>query len=72
MNAPAAARACPLCGRPNACGAAEGRGRCWCFELKIPAELLARLPPEARGKACVCRYCIEAFLRGRPPETGRG
>ncbi len=61
------ARRCPLCGRDNRCGelagTGAGGGRCWCFELKVPAELLARVPAAARGKACVCRGCVEAFQR---------
>jgi prepilin-type processing-associated H-X9-DG protein/prepilin-type N-terminal cleavage/methylation domain-containing protein len=31
--------------------------------VEIPAVLLARLPPAARRKACVCRACVEAFQR---------
>lgn len=48
---------CPLCGEPNACGVAQGRSECWCFDEKIPAEVLARLPEEAKGIVCVCRAC---------------
>ncbi|MFH1497334.1 MAG: cysteine-rich CWC family protein [Verrucomicrobiota bacterium] len=59
-------RRCPLCGRANRCGEAAGGGggRCWCFDVKVPAELLARVPTHARGKVCVCRGCVEAHLRG--------
>ncbi len=54
---------CPLCQRENRCGeVAGGGGRCWCFDLKVPAELLARVPVSVRGKACVCRACVEAFV----------
>ncbi len=63
-------RLCPLCRRPNHCGAlsgAEGAKRCWCHDVKVPAALLARVPAEERGKACVCRECVEAFLRETPP-----
>lgn len=59
------ARRCPLCDRINRCGeVAGGGGRCWCFDLKVPAELLARVPTAARGKACVCRDCVAAFHAG--------
>ena len=55
---------CPLCGRPNACGAAaEGRFdvACWCTTVRFPPELLARVPAGSRGQACICRACVEAF-----------
>ncbi|WP_437616706.1 cysteine-rich CWC family protein [Sorangium sp. So ce834] len=48
---------CPLCGEANACGMAEGATTCWCFETAIPADVLQRVPQEARGVACVCRAC---------------
>lgn len=58
-------RRCPLCGRENRCGEAEGgAGRCWCFDLKVPPALLARVPEALRGKACVCRECVQAYHRG--------
>ncbi len=50
-------RTCPLCGKPNQCGMAEGKGSCWCFEVKLDPAALAKLPEEAKGKACVCRSC---------------
>jgi hypothetical protein len=52
-------RRCPLCGDGNACGIAEGKSTCWCFEATISPETLARVPAEAREKACVCRGCVE-------------
>lgn len=61
LNAPL----CPLCGRPNACGAAaEGRFdvACWCTTVRFPPELLARVPAGSRGQACICRACVEAFI----------
>jgi hypothetical protein len=48
---------CPLCGEANACAMVEGGSTCWCFELVIPGEVLARIPAEAQGIACVCRRC---------------
>jgi hypothetical protein len=48
---------CPLCGNPNDCGLAAGKGNCWCFTRSIPAEVLKRVPAEAYNIACVCRFC---------------
>jgi len=61
------AHACPLCGGPNDCAAALS-GRldvpCWCRSTTFSAELLARVPPDARGKACVCARCADAASSG--------
>ncbi|MGE0874985.1 MAG: cysteine-rich CWC family protein [Burkholderiales bacterium] len=59
---------CPLCGEQNACEMAAGSGKpCWCATLDFPAALLARVPAEARDKACICRACVEkATLRPLP------
>jgi len=68
--ASAAPRLCPLCHRPNRCGALagpEGAENCWCHRAHVPAALLARVPAAERGQACVCRDCIEAFARADPP-----
>jgi hypothetical protein len=61
---------CPLCGEPNSCGMAEGKSSCWCFEASIDADTLARIPPEAQGKSCICRGCAvmtpaDALVRKR-------
>jgi hypothetical protein len=58
---------CPICGQPNGCGAARGEATCWCETAVIPAEVLERIPVEARGRACVCREC--AGVR-TIPQTG--
>lgn len=55
---------CPLCGGPNdcrLCTAATYKGPCWCESAKVPDELLARVPAEARNRACICRACVAAF-----------
>jgi hypothetical protein len=60
---PVAASRCPLCGRPNDCAAARTGGfdaPCWCRDLAIAAETLARIPAQARGRACLCRQCAGA------------
>lgn len=48
---------CPLCGEANDCQIAAGRTKCWCFETKVPVGVLARVPIEAQGVACVCKRC---------------
>jgi len=60
---------CPFCHRANHCEAptAGPHGRCWCFDLKVPAALLAQLPESQRNTACICRECIVAFTTSHPP-----
>jgi hypothetical protein len=48
---------CPLCDQANHCGLAAGRATCWCFDAPVPADVLARVPLDARGVACVCQPC---------------
>ncbi|GAB4217907.1 MAG: hypothetical protein Fur007_21610 [Rhodoferax sp.] len=31
---------------------------CWCVQAHFSAELLARLPEAARGRACICPRCV--------------
>jgi hypothetical protein len=52
---------CPLCQRPNRCEASSANGRCWCFDIQVPAGLLAQLPESQRNTACICRECIDGF-----------
>ena len=52
--------ACPLCGAGNACAMAGGGDPgqpCWCVAASFSDELLARVPPAARGRACICAAC---------------
>jgi hypothetical protein len=54
---------CPLCGAGNACAmAGEGRpdSPCWCVAASFSDELLAGVPPLARGRACICAACAAA------------
>jgi hypothetical protein len=51
---------CPLCGGPNRCAMVSGRRVCWCFAFKISAELLERVPVDARERACMCEGCVTA------------
>jgi hypothetical protein len=57
MTAPVDPLRCPLCGDVNACQVAAGRSKCWCFEMTVPVDVLARVPLDAQGVACVCRRC---------------
>lgn len=64
---------CPLCGEPNACGAAEAARcgtscrDCWCFGATLDAAALARVPAAARGTVCLCARCAT-----KPPPAGAG
>ncbi|MCB9616400.1 MAG: cysteine-rich CWC family protein [Sandaracinus sp.] len=58
---------CALCGAQNECGVAAGASHCWCFDVVIPASLLARIPEELRDRACVCPSCIEREKAGGLP-----
>lgn len=54
---------CPLCGRPNDCSAARTGSfdsPCWCQHATFAAELLARVPADRVGRACICRACADA------------
>ena len=56
--------ACPLCGGPNGCllcASVAGKEPCWCVGVKMPDELLTRVPENFRHRACVCRACVENF-----------
>ena len=48
---------CPLCGKPNQCGIAAGKGTCWCFSEKVPETVLDQVPEAVRDEACVCEWC---------------
>lgn len=55
---------CPLCGRPNQCAMMHPDGdpmHCWCRTVDIPKELLDQVPPEKRGRACICQACIKTW-----------
>nr|WP_274365317.1 MULTISPECIES: cysteine-rich CWC family protein [unclassified Paenibacillus] len=50
-----------MCNEGNDCNA--GSGNCWCFHIKVPMELRKQIPEELRGKACICRHCVEKFVK---------
>lgn len=59
---PLKADACPICGGPNGCAASacgSFQVDCWCAAVRIDEALLARVPEALRGRACVCRRCIQ-------------
>jgi hypothetical protein len=57
---------CPLCAQSNdcqQCTVSAYKGPCWCSAVKIPEALVARVPAELRGRACICRACVMKFHR---------
>jgi hypothetical protein len=55
---------CPLCGKENKCKQSKSNDcpdLCWCHAVDIPESLLQQIPEEARGKACICRHCVEHY-----------
>ncbi|MDO8276791.1 MAG: cysteine-rich CWC family protein [Burkholderiaceae bacterium] len=54
---------CPLCGGPNGCAQVAPRAEgaeappCWCMNVRISPQALARLPAAARRRACICQAC---------------
>lgn len=54
---------CPLCGQANRCAMEVERESgirqppCWCTQASFSEELLARIPPASRNKACICAAC---------------
>jgi hypothetical protein len=56
---------CPLCGQPNDCAMAADPNAtvCWCEDLEFPQELLDQVPENAQRKTCICRNCLENFIK---------
>jgi hypothetical protein len=52
-------RTCPLCGIDNNC--AHGEGGCWCETVVVPKHVLDRVPDDKKGKACICKACVEKY-----------
>jgi hypothetical protein len=59
---------CPLCGGDNRCAIEleheTGRKQppCWCMDGNFTPALLARIPVQARGQACICARCMAQAL----------
>lgn len=58
---------CPVCGQPNLCAMELARQTdtantepCWCTQVNFSAELLASVPAQAKGLACICARCARA------------
>ncbi|EWS58589.1 hypothetical protein Y695_04686 [Hydrogenophaga sp. T4] len=39
----------------------EPQPPCWCVTATFTPDLLARLPAEAQGQACICARCLARF-----------
>lgn len=58
---------CPICGQPNQCGLAlvpdadKADAPCWCRNLTISPEVLAKVPADQRNLACICPRCAAAI-----------
>ncbi|MFC4812646.1 cysteine-rich CWC family protein [Paenibacillus sp. GCM10023250] len=55
---------CPICGHANACA---GSRSCWCAGESFPEGIFAFIPAEARGKACICRACLDRYTKTGHP-----
>ncbi|MCR1897909.1 cysteine-rich CWC family protein [Irregularibacter muris] len=54
-------RICPICGGDNNCQ--HGQGDCWCDKVKFPKKIFDIIPEDKKGKACVCKTCLEKFQK---------
>ncbi|MBA4267466.1 MAG: hypothetical protein C0453_20530 [Comamonadaceae bacterium] len=69
---------CPLCGGDNRCAMEIERATglqqppCWCVSATFSPDLLARIPADAGGKACVCATCLARFEAERQTGAGEG
>jgi hypothetical protein len=62
INPPLHAPLCPLCGKPNDCAVSAAGSfdvACWCEDAKFSATLIVAVPPDLKGKACICRACSQ-------------
>ncbi|MEX1167950.1 MAG: cysteine-rich CWC family protein [Hydrogenophaga sp.] len=64
---------CPLCHGDNRCAMERERATglpqeiCWCVVETFPPALMAALPAEAAGKACICAACVRKFVAQGAP-----
>lgn len=56
-------RKCPICGKNNSCIHEQDLqdDTCWCSHIEVPKELIAQIPDNLKGKACICHDCIIEF-----------
>lgn len=52
-------KTCPLCGQDNNCQ--HGQENCWCVTVKFPQHVIDMIPEDKKGKACVCKSCLEKY-----------
>lgn len=52
---------CPICGKRNNCQRNEEE--CWCYNMEIPKYILELVPEDKKGKACICKACIEKYSK---------
>lgn len=52
-------RICPICGKDNNCQ--HGNKDCWCNTVVVPKHVIDMVPEDKKGKACICRDCIEKY-----------
>lgn len=52
---------CESCGTDFSCGADVGK--CWCFEIEVKAETLAKLREDFKN--CLCQDCLEKINYGK-------
>ncbi len=55
-------RHCPVCGVPNSCEIAEGRGNCWCLATRVNEELLELLAEHGIEDRCLCANCASGHV----------
>jgi hypothetical protein len=51
---------CESCGEEFSCGASVGK--CWCFDVEVEAETLAKLQEDFNN--CLCQNCLVKFADG--------
>lgn len=59
---------CPVCGQLNGCALARTGSfaePCWCAEVEISADAIAKIPEEMRGKSCICHNCASTTRLGK-------
>ncbi|XPV69899.1 MAG: cysteine-rich CWC family protein [Halarcobacter sp.] len=54
---------CPICKKENKCEAHIPNNDCWCNHIKVPAKLREFIPEEFKMKACICKDCVELFIK---------
>jgi Cysteine-rich CWC len=63
---------CPLCGNSNQCAmevektTGIAQPPCWCASLTIGEDLLAAIPEDSRGLACICSACAHRNQTSQP------